>query len=78
MVHKVAGRLRDCAQVSPSDNWKTLFVNPAVNGYQGGINSERPRMSSALHLLCPRYRGPLTPTALMAIKLWESFAFFNP
>ena len=41
-------------------------------------------MDSVFHLLCPRYSGPLTPTAPTAVRLWESFTFlshrsvFNP
>ena len=30
-------------------------------------------MGSAFHQLCPRYSGTLTPTALKAIRLWETF-----
>ena len=30
-------------------------------------------MGSASHLLCLRYSENLTPTALMAISLWETF-----
>ena len=33
-------------------------------------------MGSAFHQLCPRYSGTLTPTAPMAIRLWETFTFF--
>ena len=32
-------------------------------------------MSSALHQLCPRYSGTLTPTAPTASRLWETFTF---
>ena len=32
-------------------------------------------MDSAFHQLCPRYSGTLTPTAPMAIRLWETFTF---
>ena len=32
-------------------------------------------MGSAFHLLCQRYSGNLTPTALTAVKLWETFSF---
>ena len=34
-------------------------------------------MGSAFHQLCPRYSGTLTPTAPMAIRLWETFTFFT-
>ena len=34
-------------------------------------------MGSALHQLCPRYSGTLTPTAPTAIKLWDTFTFFT-
>ena len=33
------------------------------------LGSERRGMGSAFHLLCPRYRGNLPPTAPMAIRL---------
>ena len=32
-------------------------------------------MGSAFHQLCPRYSGTLTPTAPMAIRLWDTFTF---
>ena len=32
-------------------------------------------MGSAFHQLCPRYSGTLTPTAPMAVWLWETFTF---
>ena len=32
-------------------------------------------MDSAFHLLYPRYSGTLTPTAPMAVRLWEIFSF---
>ena len=32
-------------------------------------------MGSAFHLQYPRYSGPLTPTAPMAIRLQETFTF---
>ena len=35
--------------------------------------SERRRIGSAFHQLCPRNSGALTPTASMAIRLWETF-----
>ena len=34
-------------------------------------------MGSAFHQLCPRYSGTLTLTAPTAIRLWETFTFFN-
>ena len=34
-------------------------------------------MGSAFHQLCPRYSGTLTPTAPTAIRLWDTFTFFN-
>ena len=39
--------------------------------------SERRGMGFAFHQLCPRYSGTLTPTAPTAIRLWETFTFFN-
>ena len=33
-------------------------------------------MGTALHQLCPRYSGTLTPTAPTTISLWETFTFF--
>ena len=32
-------------------------------------------MGSPFHQLCPRYSGTLTPTAPMAIRLWDTFTF---
>ena len=32
-------------------------------------------MGSAFYQLCPGYSGTLTPTALMAIRPWETFTF---
>ena len=32
-VQKVVGRSRVLTGASPSNNWKTLSVKPAVNGY---------------------------------------------
>ena len=65
---------------SPSDDWKTLSVNPAVNGYlfriRDGYGSERRGMGSAFHQLSPRYSGTLTPTAPAAIRLWETFTVY--
>ena len=34
-------------------------------------------MGSAFHQLCPRYSGTLTLTAPTAIRLWDTFTFFN-
>ena len=42
----------------------------------GKVKAAKERgMGSAFHWLCPRYSGTLTPTAPMAIKLWETFIF---
>ena len=45
----------------PSSKWAP-FSN------QARIGSERRRMGSAIHLLCTRYSGTLTPTAPTAIR----------
>ena len=70
--------VRGCA--SPCDDFKTLSVNPAVNGYflriREGQDGERRKMGSAFHQLCPRYSETLTPTAPTAIRLWDTFTFF--
>ena len=34
-------------------------------------------MGSTFYQLCPRNSGTLTPTALMAIRLWETFTFLG-
>ena len=34
-------------------------------------------MGSAFQQLCPRYSGTLTPTAPTAIRLWDTFTFYN-
>ena len=34
-------------------------------------------MGYAFYQLCPRYSGTLTPTAPMAIRLWETFTFLG-
>ena len=33
-------------------------------------------MDSAFHQQCPKYSGSLTPTAPMAVRLWETFYFY--
>ena len=65
---------------SSYDDWKTLSVNPAVNGYLFELGkekgSERRRgMSCAFHHLCPRYRWTLNLTDPTAIRLWETFTY---
>ena len=66
---------------SPCDDWKTLYVPSAVNGYLFRIReskgSGRRGMDSAFHQLCPRYSGTLNPTAPTAIRLWNTFTFFS-
>ena len=52
----------------PSSKW-IPFLN------QGRIRQPRREMGSTFHHLCPRYSRTLTPTAPMAIRLWETFAF---
>ena len=51
-----------------SDDWKTVFVHPAVNGYlfcmREGEDSERRGMGSTFHMPFPQYSGPLTPHCL--------------
>ena len=80
MVQEVAGSSLNRARVSPSDDWKTLFVNQAVNGYpffKSGKEkgSKSRRVCFTFHQLCPRYNGSLIPTASTAIRLWETFTF---
>ena len=57
-----------------------MSVNPVVNGYlfriREGQGSKRRGMGSTFHWLCPGYSGTLTPTAPMAIRLWEIFTFY--
>ena len=49
----------------PCKDWKTLSVNPAVNGYLFRIRerkgSEKRGMGSAFHQLCLRYTGESNP-----------------
>ena len=79
--HRKFVRSRETRFCHPSDDWKTLSVNSAENGYfsnQERVNQrkdERKGMGSASHQLCPRYSGPLTPTAPTAIRLRETFNF---
>ena len=52
-------------------------VNPAVNGclfrIKEGYDSERRGKGPAYHQICSRDSGTLTPSALTAIRLWETF-----
>ena len=50
-----------------------ISANLAVNGYHVKSGSERRGMGSVFHILCPRYSGPLTPTACAATRLWQTF-----
>ena len=60
------------------NNWETLSVNPAVNGYIFS-NLRRVRQeketTDGLHLsfAVPRYSGALTLTSPLAIRLWDTF-----
>ena len=60
MEQKIARRSGDVDLASLSDNWKTLHVNPAVNGYlfriREKLGSGRRWMGSATHLPCPNNR----------------------
>ena len=51
MVQKVAGRSRVRGWALPFENWKTLSVNPAVNGYLF-FNSGRIRLQKERDGLC--------------------------
>ena len=58
------------------EDWKTLSVNPAVNGYlfpisEGSKEREGLNLSSAV----PKIQWDSNPTALTAIRLWETFTF---
>ena len=65
---------------SPSEYWKTLTVDPAVNGYlfqiREGYGRERSEMGSTFHLLFPRYSGTLIPTAPQLLWLPLPFGHF--
>ena len=77
MVQKVAVK----REFEACGDWKTLSVNPALNGYlfriRAGYGSKRRGVGSAFHQLCPRYSGTLTPTAPTATRLWETFTFLH-
>ena len=51
-----------------ANDWKTLSVVAAVNGYlfinQGRIRQRKERLGSAFHMVYTRYRWPLTSTAI--------------
>ena len=78
MVQKVAvsrefeARLRHAAtgklSLSTQQKMGTFFELGKDKAAKGG-------MGSAFHQLCPRYSGTLTPTAPMAIRLWDTFTF---
>ena len=63
-----------------SDDCKTLSVNPAVNRYlvriRKGWGSERRGMGSVIHLLFPRYSGPLTPLPLRLLGYGKPLPFY--
>ena len=53
-------------------------VNPASNKWvpfsnQGKIRQWKEKDDSSFHQLCPIYRGTLTPSAHIAIRLWENY-----
>ena len=52
---------------SPCGDWKSLSVNPAVNGYLFRIREGEGSKT----------RGTLTPTPSTAIRLWETFTFLK-
>ena len=58
-------------RVRPSSDFET--VNPAVNGYlfrtKEGDCCETRGMGFAFRMQCPRYSGPLAPTAQTATRL---------
>ena len=68
MVQKVAVK-----REVEADDWKTLSVNPAVNGdpfsNQGRIRQREERNGPRLSSVCPRYSGTPTTTALTAITV---------
>ena len=49
---------------SPSDDWKTISINPTLNGYLvGRVRQQKRRVDSALRMQRSKYRGTLpTPT----------------
>ena len=53
---------------SPSDDWNTLSVDPAVIGYllriRKGLGIERREIDSAFHPLCQRYNRLLSPPCI--------------
>ena len=57
MAQKLAVRSRVRSWASPSNGWKILCVNPAVNGYLFELGKDKAAkgggMGSAFHLLCP-------------------------
>ena len=69
MVQKVDVRQRVRGWALPCHDLKSIFVNPAVNGYFFELGEEK----AIFHLLCPRYRRTLTLTASTSIRLWKTF-----
>ena len=55
-------------QDRPAGDCKTLSVNQTVTGFlfqiREGIGSERRGVTSAFHMMCPGYSGPLGHTTL--------------
>ena len=59
------------------DDWKTLSVNPAVNGYLFQIIGKDKAVKGEPFFSCAQcYSGSLTLTAPMAIRLWETITFY--
>ena len=62
-------RLRVRIRDRSAGDWKCLSVNPAVDvafsflSYMEEGGSKEREFGSVFHMLCPRYIGPLTPTA---------------
>ena len=61
MLQYVAGKLPVQTCVGPSSDWKSLSVNPAVNGYifesgisNEGLGSKRRGMDPAFHYALPK------------------------
>ena len=65
--------------------WPDWVWNPGPLTYEPGallnalrgpaqIREER-GVGITFHMLCPRYSGPINPTAPTASRLWETFIF---
>ena len=79
MVQKVTVSREFEAQLRHAVTWKLSLSTQQKMGTFFELGKDKAAKGEgwapAFHQLCPRYSGTLTPTAPMAIKLWDTFIF---